>query len=942
MCAHPVGASSSHAHKPAAPENPQAPIGPFLGQYNTSIPERRKSNVADSIKSIVDNRLDADGDLDDDAKLYVMAALDGTLDEVIQGGDDKQPPPRPDTPETPARAYLRRVSVAGFRGIGPRADLDVVPGPGLTLVVGANGTGKSSFAEGLEFLLTGRISRWAGKSQEWIGSWRNLHSAAAPHLQACFTLVDGEPGEAVAERSWEETSDELHDHTAKTKVGDQDEAGLTSLGWETALETHRPFLSHDRLSGIAGMSPLTQFDVMAAGLGLERLTEALERIRIRRSVGQKVLAKAREGLNSLRDELRALDDERGDRMRRGHGGRDRWQRRHDERLDKVRGALSSEPWNLDAIKSALDGPLEADSVEVRDSLLRWVSAIEARLGSKDLSLSFLEELALNHALDAEDDVSIDLLRMVVDAPRLDITNIEASCDHLRDLDRRLKELEGNATTRADRLHKILEAAVLVHEHYGYKACPVCETRHLDSSWLIEAHALMADLREEANHARMAFADQQFLQALVRDELGQLPSSTIYQEGKGKELKLREWTEPRIGDLQLTVEGIEADQFINMLSEGKGLREVADTIREFFAREQSTREALRKRAREELDRRVAEQRYREHLWHPAEQHLRAWLPTAQSGLEAAGQADAIAEAERWLTDLEDTERARRFRPIAKRAQQYWDLMGKGSSVSLGDLALMGRGTSRSLNIPVSVDAHRNVGLGVMSQGELNALSLSLFLARAMQFENPFCFLVIDDPVQAMDPTKVEGLARALKNVAAKRQVLVFTHDQRLPAVVRQLQIGCQKIEVTRNLRSVVQCRLVDEPVRQHLNDAWSVLKTQGLIPETRQRVIPGFCRLALEAACVEAVRVKRAEAGSDPTQTEEEISNARTLNQKLALVLLDDMRLAGEALRELNDRFGSWARDVAGACNTGSHRLWRGNPDWLVHNTKKLAEKIRRI
>ena len=294
------------------------------------------------------------------------------------------------------------------------------------------------------------------------------------------------------------------------------------------------------------------------------------------------------------------------------------------------------------------------------------------------------------------------------------------------------------------------------------------------------------------------------------------------------------------------------------------------------------------------------------------------------------------------DLEVTERGRRFRPIAKRAQQYWDLMGKGSSVSLDELALSGRGTSRSLNIPVSVDAHRNVGLGVMSQGELNALSLSLFLARAMQRQNPFHFLIIDDPVQAMDSAKVEGLARALKKAAAKRQVIVFTHDERLPAVVRQLRIEHWKIEVSRNPHSVVQCKRVDAPVRQHLDDARAVLRTESLVRETRRRVIPGFCRLALEAACVEAVRVKRAEAGSDPAQTEKEVSNARTLNQKLALALLHDARRTGEVRGMLNADLGSWAAKVAVACNRGAHdKLWRGDLDWLVDNTKRLSEKLLR-
>src|SRR5580704_9119213 len=60
----------------------------------------------------------------------------------------------------PAGVYLRSVTVTGFRGIGARATLPVNPGPGLTLVVGRNGSGKSSFAEALEVLLTGDLKRW--------------------------------------------------------------------------------------------------------------------------------------------------------------------------------------------------------------------------------------------------------------------------------------------------------------------------------------------------------------------------------------------------------------------------------------------------------------------------------------------------------------------------------------------------------------------------------------------------------------------------------------------------------------------------------------------------------------------------------------------------------------------------------------------------------------
>src|SRR5579859_2008662 len=61
--------------------------------------------------------------------------------------------------------YLSSLEVEGFRGIGEPATLTIDPGPGLTLVVGRNGSGKSSFSEALEMLLTGTNQRWKGRNR---------------------------------------------------------------------------------------------------------------------------------------------------------------------------------------------------------------------------------------------------------------------------------------------------------------------------------------------------------------------------------------------------------------------------------------------------------------------------------------------------------------------------------------------------------------------------------------------------------------------------------------------------------------------------------------------------------------------------------------------------------------------------------------------------------
>ena len=100
----------------------------------------------------------------------------------------------------PAGAYLQSLAVSGFRGIGPAATLNLQPGPGLTLVVGRNGSGKSSFAEALEVLLTGDLKRWEKLSAVWHEGWRSMHHPEQTQITAEF-LVDG-TGRAVVQRTW--------------------------------------------------------------------------------------------------------------------------------------------------------------------------------------------------------------------------------------------------------------------------------------------------------------------------------------------------------------------------------------------------------------------------------------------------------------------------------------------------------------------------------------------------------------------------------------------------------------------------------------------------------------------------------------------------------------------------------------------------------------------
>src|SRR5262245_26880252 len=130
-------------------------------------------------------RLQADPDAEGPWDLYVLASLQGEDALAAALSEQKKPAQTGRSKETgaaprePLGAYLKSIAVEGFRGIGPQATLELPPGPGLTLVVGRNGSGKSSFAEGLELLLTGDTYRWKKRTKVWREGWRNLHHRPA-------------------------------------------------------------------------------------------------------------------------------------------------------------------------------------------------------------------------------------------------------------------------------------------------------------------------------------------------------------------------------------------------------------------------------------------------------------------------------------------------------------------------------------------------------------------------------------------------------------------------------------------------------------------------------------------------------------------------------------------------------------------------------------------
>jgi len=753
----------------------------------------------------------------------------------------------------PSGAFLRAVTVAGFRGVGPSATLDLQPGPGLTLVVGRNGSGKSSFAEGLEVLLTGDLKRWAELTLVWREGWRNLH--APEHVRISADLLLEGIGPATAERLWDGAT-RIADSRAFVAVSGEKRTGLDRLGWADALTTYRPFLSHTELEAFLG-GPSHLYDLLSSVLGLEDLTIAEKRLSAARKERTDATATVARDLPALLERLGAVEDERASSCREALTGR--------------------KPDIRQALAIATGGPAERP---------------DGTIGQ----LRQLSQLIVPGEAEVRD--SVTALRAAADI---------------------LAQAAGSEAGHALRLAGLLGSALDHYHAHGAGACPVCgRAGALDEEWRRRTEQEIRRLRGQASQAQQARALADNATAKARELLLPVPPVLMSQAvgSADPEPARAAWAAwaASTGD-----------------SGTDGLRKLAYHIEQAWPALHQTVTTLASSA-------AAELRAGEDRWAPVAEAVATWCGRARQAEAAAAAVPALKAAITWLKGATDEIRNARLAPLGEQARKVWAELRQESNVDLGAIRLSGSGTRRQVDVKVTVDGAPSKALGVMSQGEINALALSIFLPRATVADSPFRFLVIDDPVQAMDPAKVEGLARVLDDVSRTRQVLVFTHDDRLPEAVRRLGITARILEVTRRPGSVVEVRPALTPVERLLKDANDLCAEEALPEDVAARVVPGLCRLAVEAAFTEAIRRRQLRAGKRHAQVEAEIEAANTFTKRAALAMFDDAYKGGEVLRRLN----AWqpaAATTYQALNKGAHVSHRGSLRPLVTEARQLTGLI---
>ncbi|MDT0343511.1 ATP-binding protein [Streptomyces litchfieldiae] len=746
--------------------------------------------------------------------------------------------------------YLRSLTAAGWRGIGREVTLDLPFGPGLTVVTGPNGTGKSSFAEAVEIALTGRNYRWdAGrtKTQVWKKGWRNLHAAQTPEISVRLTLDDrGAP--VTVRRVWHGES--VDDATTVVERPGAPDRALEDVVDAEALALYRPFLPYSELGAMVDGTLSSLHDALARFLGLGPLSDMDEQLLAR----NKPLTDAGKRLTALTKTVLAELS--------GHD---------DPRAVAAAAVLRSRKPDLALVR----GLLEADAGAAADETAR--------------------------------------LRGLASLAGPDPDEVAGAVERLRAATARAEAVRDGTAEDARRLAALLEQGLEHRRHADSADCPLCGSAgRLDHAWAERARAEVARLQAvaaEAEGARMAL---DAARRAVHDLVQPVPA-LLQRESSSLASLWRDWALCR------------------------GLNEpgaLADRVAQLAA---ALDEASR-RAREDAARRLAD---RDERWQPVAVRLAEWVGAAEAAAEADPLSRRIKAARAWLRTVTDELRDERLRPFVQESQTVWKRLCQRSSVSLGSVTLAGTAKHGRVELGVAVDAVDAPAYSVLSQGELHSLALSLFIPRATHSGSPFGFLLIDDPVQSMDPDKVEGLAHVLEECARHRQVVVFTHDTRLQHAIAHLGIEATVLRISRGTDSAVTVETVTDPVGQALKEARELSLDEHLPVEVADHVLPTMCRVALEAACLETARRRlRDDYHLALGQIEEAVRPLERTKPLVALALLGDANAPARARVEQLCP-GGWG--LIEEFNSGAHGSLPSVADRkrLVRRTETLATAIRR-
>jgi energy-coupling factor transporter ATP-binding protein EcfA2 len=329
-----------------------------------------------------------------------------------------------------------------------------------------------------------------------------------------------------------------------------------------------------------------------------------------------------------------------------------------------------------------------------------------------------------------------------------------------------------------------------------------------------------------------------------------------------------------------------------------------------------------------------------------------LDTHRSSGPLAARSSATEVAlERLGAAFDEIHRARREVVADRTAEPLRDLLGDAGVEGLRlDVSASDRqGLNEATDLRLSLHGAETAP-GSLSAGQYNALVLALLLSSTGR--GPLRFLVLDDPVHAMDDFRTNRFAELIASrVATGQQIVLLTHDQQLVDVLRHHVDNLNVVKLSRDEHGNIVQLQATHPWQPLLDDAKKILSSNRnarggisvLSEDTTAVLVLSFCRQAIDAVLREFV-VDVAPSGPRSSAPLEALDRAFTTRNALTAAQQAVDRdhpahaVIGHVLADrafLNDLNAGSHGDPAATITTPAHLIAR------VGATERFCTELRR-
>jgi DNA repair exonuclease SbcCD ATPase subunit len=675
---------------------------------------------------------------------------------------------------------LTRLEIEGFRAFGVGVQLDL--NADAVILVGVNGSGKTSLFDAVMWSLSGRLPR----VEDPGGSVISEFAASGEARVAVELKFDGGESMSVVRsrtRGDEQARLQVELNGSALRAGEAQvelyrtlwPAALSAPEGEVALMralTRCVYLQQDLVREfVESDDDSERFQTVSELVGVGRVREL-----------QVELDKARRAWSQATNKL---DAEAEPARRRLAGLESQLERLSADSAPAPSLAPEWRAWwkGFAEMFDDVPAPPAADAPNAVGALDDALKRLVAEHRSDDRRLLEAEALKKELAEDREQEQAepLEPLSALLEEAKTATEGAQAALDSARKLEGERRELALRTEEQAAQLGALAELAL---KHLGER-CPVCTQEYDHEQTLAHLYSLIND---SAVGPAGTSSEGPDIEALGKQLIERQRRA---QELEADLARRRTQEQSRALANSQRAERIAAMGIASDASADDALRELIVAIEQRHESSAVLREAgeslaLALAKSSELTRRAELTREREALALTVEGSVAAVAARRETG-ELAGRI-----LERLRTSAEQLVQAQlsQIEPLVERVYARVDPHPAFRRVQLSSRFEHSRGRiSASVEDTLANVVVKRPGT-VLSSSQLNALAVSIFLALNLGVPTlPLDSVLLDDPLQSLDDVNLLGLVDLLRRTRQQRQLIVSTHDPRFAALLeRKLRPG----------------------------------------------------------------------------------------------------------------------------------------------------------